>query len=244
MIRGHSTQKELNNGFEIQNIQQRIKSKSRNPVQPKGPVKASYEIPHENWQMKYQYRSPKTVQGIKSKKKQSTPEESSDYGTMSRVDKTEQILVDSVPLLNLHDTQIGNGIFNDVSIDGRKERVASILDEILSIPRLVEANITQRNLKSGAAMSKLLATDSVRQPPSCAGSRASGISSFQGTSRSRQSGQNSIRSKQTEQLLSRPRQFEPKLRRSISTPKIDNIPEKKPIAQRSKTKTGQKSLGH
>jgi len=236
MNRGNNTQKDLKNGFEIQNIQQRIKSKSRNPVQPKGPVKASYEIPQENWEVKYQYRSPKTVQGIKNKKKQNTQEESSDYGTMSRVDKTEQMLVDAIPLLNLNDTHGGNGIFNDVSIDERKERVASILDEILSIPRLVEANITQRNLKSGAAMSKFLATDSVRQPPSYAGSRASGMSSMQGTSRTRQSEKNSSRSKPVEQFSSRPRQFEPKLRRSISTPKLENISERKAIPK-AKTAT-------
>ena len=141
----HLPNKDGRNGF--QEIQQRIKSKNRNPIHSKGPVKASYEIPKENWQVKYQYSSPKTVQGGKIRKQRST-EESSDYGTMSRVDKTEQVLVDAVPRLNLHENNLLRGVFNEISVDERKERVSSILDDILSIPRLVEANITQRSLKS------------------------------------------------------------------------------------------------
>eukprot|EP00092_Neocalanus_flemingeri_P047372 GFUD01053658.1.p1 GENE.GFUD01053658.1~~GFUD01053658.1.p1 ORF type:complete len:472 (-),score=121.85 GFUD01053658.1:30-1445(-) len=217
---------DFRSNFEIQDIQQRIKSKSRNQIQSKGPVKASYEIPQENWKMKYEYRSPKTVQGLKSKK-QKNLEESSDYGTMSRADRNEQILVDTVPYLNLNDNHESNGAFNDISIEDRKERITSILDEILSIPRLVEANITQRSLKSNSAMSKFLTSDKIVN--SHAGSRASRVDSKQSTSRSRQGEQFSSRSKQAEQFLSRPKQFEQRLKRSVSTPKLDLISEGKTL---------------
>lgn len=232
------TKQDLRSSFEIQDIQQRIKSKSRNTVKSKGPVKASYEIPQENWQMKYQYRSPKTVQGVKSKK-QKSHEESSDYGTMSRADKNEQILVDAVPRLNLHDNNDSNGVFNDISVEERKERVSSILDEILSIPRLVEANITQRSLKGNSAMSKLLTSDRTGQASSQSGSRASRVNSKQGTSRE----QFSNRSKQAEQVSSRPRQFEQRLKRSVSTPKLDLISERKTLPHMSKGRNVSKKCG-
>ena len=243
MIRSQNfAKKEFRSSFEIQDIQQRIKSKSRNSMQSKGPVKASYEIPQENWQMKYQYRSPKTVQGVKNKK-QKNPEESSDYGSMSRVDKNEQMLMDAVPRLNLHDNHDSNGAFNDISIEERKERVSSILDEIISIPRLVEANITQRSLKSNSAMSKFLTSDRISQAPSQAGSRASRVDSKLSTSRSRQGDQFSTRSQQVEQFSSRPKQFEQRLKRSVSTPKLDLISEGKTLPQMNKGRHVSKKSG-
>ena len=102
----------------------------------RGPVKASYEIPNRQWQMKYQFNSQpssKTVQngGLKSGKKSGNmkiAEESSEYGTMENPDNNGVM-----PLLNIEDN---NSCFNDVTIEERRERIGSIMDEILSIPRL------------------------------------------------------------------------------------------------------------
>ena len=106
----------------------------------KGPIKASYEIPSKQWQMKYQYNSPsKTISnGSRSGKNgfHKVAEESSEYGTMEND-------LNGVPMLSMNDD---TSCFNDITIDERKERISSILDEILSIPRLAEANITQRSL--------------------------------------------------------------------------------------------------
>merc|ERR1712227_251181 len=68
------------------------------------------------------------------------PEESSEYGTMENNEA-------GVPLLNMNDYNC----FNDVTIEERKKRISSILDEIVSIPRLAEANITQGSLRSGSS---------------------------------------------------------------------------------------------
>merc|ERR1712079_528584 len=72
----------------------------------------------------------------------------------------------ALPQINLNDL---DSSFNDVSIGERRERISSILDEILSIPRLAEANITQRSL-SRSSMARFTGGGSVRA------SRASQIS--------------------------------------------------------------------
>ena len=127
--------------FDSSKFKQKIKSFPSNVPSSKGPVKASYEPPSRQWQMKYQYNSlPSTTvkNGVKCQK--SLPgknaDESSEYGTMENVDN-------GVPLLNINDD---TSSFNDITIEERKERIGAILDEILSIPRLAEANITQRSL--------------------------------------------------------------------------------------------------
>merc|ERR1712227_36384 len=78
------------------------------------------------------------------------PEESSEYGTMENNEA-------GVPLLNMNDYNC----FNDVTIEERKKRISSILDEIVSIPRLAEANITQRSL-SRSSMNRFTGGGSVR----------------------------------------------------------------------------------
>ena len=127
--------------FDSSKFKQKIKSFPNNVPSSKGPIKASYEPPSRQWQMKYQYNSPsKTVKnGVKSHKSLSgkNADESSEYGTMENVDNN------GVPLLNINDD---TSSFNDITIEERKERIGAILDEILSIPRLAEANITQRSL--------------------------------------------------------------------------------------------------
>ena len=81
----------------------------------------------------------------------------------------------AVPVLNL--TTTAGGAFNEISLEERKERIrlldceplyyildtvttflfSGILAEILSIPRLVEANLTQRSLAAGGqAVGRLL----------------------------------------------------------------------------------------
>ena len=123
--------------FDSSRFKQKIKSSPVYKNPSKGPIKASYEIPNKQWQMQYQYNSPsKSVQSkSNSKKGQKIPEESSEYGTMENNEA-------GVPLLNVNDFNC----FNDVTIEERKKRISSILDEIVSIPRLAEANITQRSL--------------------------------------------------------------------------------------------------
>ena len=126
--------------FDSSKFKQKIKNGPNCRNGPsKGPVKASYEMPNKQWQMKYQFNSPsKQLQnGTKSRKTVSSKvvDESSEYGTMENDV--------GVPVLNMGDD---TGCFNDISVEERQERISSILDEILSIPRLAEANITQRSL--------------------------------------------------------------------------------------------------
>ena len=137
--------------FDSSKFKHKIKSGPTFSNSSKGPIKASYELPNRRWQMKYQYNSPsKTVQnGSKSSRK--LAEESSEYGTMENPD------TGSVPLLNIED----NSCFNDVTINERRERIGAILEEILSIPRLAEANITQRSL-SRSSMARFTGGGSVR----------------------------------------------------------------------------------
>ena len=82
-------------------IKQKIKQTPLHPNKSKGPIKASYEIPTNNWQVKYTYSSPKIVQnGSKFRKEPSNQawEERSEQG---------------VPFINLTDN---DSSFNDVSI--------------------------------------------------------------------------------------------------------------------------------
>ena len=158
--------------------------------------------------MKYQFNSPsKTLQnGTKSKKAASAKvvEESSEYGTMENPEP-------GVPHLNMVED---NSFFNEVTIAERRKRIESILDEILSIPRLAEANITQRSL-SRSSMARFTGGGSVRGssqmsrvsrgkeavPGAGAGSRQSGYSRHSVTSQDRR----------------------PALVRSVSSPKLSSV---------------------
>ena len=158
--------------------------------------------------MKYQFNSPsKTLQnGTKSKKAASAKvvEESSEYGTMENPEP-------GVPHLNMVED---NSFFNEVTIAERRKRIESILDEILSIPRLAEANITQRSL-SRSSMARFTGGGSVRGssqmsrvsrgkdavPGAGAGSRQSGYSRHSAASQDRR----------------------PALVRSVSSPKLSSV---------------------
>ena len=89
--------------FDSSRIKQKIKQTSYHQNKSKGPIKASYEIPTKNWQVKYTYNSPKIVQN--GNKFSRALEESSEYGTMENYE----------PIINLtnpdHDSS-----FNDVSV--------------------------------------------------------------------------------------------------------------------------------
>ena len=112
----------------------------------------------------------------------------SDYGTMSNQIEglDEDRLEDMIPGLNLGAES--QTIFNDISIEERRERIQSILSEIMSVPRLSEATLTHRSTRRDE-----------KNPKSHRGSAMS-----------------SIRNGKVSVL------------RSISTPKLDFIPEKKP----------------
>ena len=92
--------------FDSSRIKQKIKQTSYHQNKSKGPIKASYEIPTKNWQVKYTYNSPKTVQN--GNKFSRAVEESSEYGTMENYEPAG-------PIINLtnpdHDSS-----FNDVSV--------------------------------------------------------------------------------------------------------------------------------
>jgi len=68
----------------------------------------------------------------------------SDYGTMSNKVEDE-MLEDMMPGLNLGGG--GGTVFNDISIPERQERIDSIISEILAVPRLSEAILSQRSNK-------------------------------------------------------------------------------------------------
>ena len=167
--------------FDSSKFKHKIKSggpPSSSHQSSRGPIKASYELPNRQWQGKYQYNSPsKTVKNNgKSGKKTGkgtakVAEESSEYGTMENPDNPG-----AVPLLNIEDN---SSCFNDVTIEERRERIGSILDEILSIPRLAEANITKRSL-SRSSMARFTGGGSVRSGSSQMnnGSRASNFSRY------------------------------------------------------------------
>ena len=97
--------------FDSSRIKQKIKQTSYNQNKSKGPLKASYELPTKNWQVKYTYNSPKIVQN--GKKFSRALEESSEYGTMENPDP-------AVPLINLTQTD-QDPSFNDVSIGNDKK---------------------------------------------------------------------------------------------------------------------------
>ena len=124
--------------FDSSKFKQKIKTFPNNGTQQqsRGPIKASYELPTRQWQMKYQFKSPSKSVQSSNKRSLNNAEESSEYGTMENVDNM-------IPQLNIADD---GSSFNDISIEERRERISCIMDEILSIPRLAEANITQRSL--------------------------------------------------------------------------------------------------
>ena len=92
--------------FDSSRIKQKIKQTSYHQNKSKGPIKASYEIPTKNWQVKYTYNSPKIVQN--GNKFSRAAEESSEYGTMENYEP-------AVPIVNLTNTDHDSS-FNDVSV--------------------------------------------------------------------------------------------------------------------------------
>ena len=168
--------------FDSSKFKHKIKSAGQ-PLSSKparGPVKASYEIPNKQWQMKYTYNSQPSSKNVQNgfshksgKKSGKVAEESSEYGTMENPDNNGVM-----PLLNIED----NSCFNDVTIEERRERIGAIMDEILSIPRLAEANITKRSL-SRSSMTRFTGGGSVSRAGSSqmmnnGSSRASNFSRF------------------------------------------------------------------
>ena len=57
---------------------------------------------------------------------------------------------DLIPNLNLTRDSLGQGeeatIFNDITIEERQERVQSIINDIMSVPKLSEVNISNKIL--------------------------------------------------------------------------------------------------
>ena len=90
--------------FDSSRIKQKIKQTSYHQNKSKGPLKASYELPTKNWQVKYTYNSPKIVQN--GKKFSRALEESSEYGTMENYEP-------AMPNINLNDH---TNSFNDISV--------------------------------------------------------------------------------------------------------------------------------
>ena len=95
--------------FDSSKIKQKIKQTPNYQNKSKGPIKASYELPTKNWQVKYTFNSPKTVQnGSRFRRSQ---EESSEYGTMENYEQ-------ALPHINLNDH---SNSFNDISIGNYRE---------------------------------------------------------------------------------------------------------------------------
>jgi len=95
---------------------------------------------HSN--VRYQFTSDrKPSQGRKHTGARTLDTDTSDYGTMSRGDQDMECgrLTEGVAGLHLEE---------EVTIDERRERIHSVLDEILSVPRLADANLTQRKLSN------------------------------------------------------------------------------------------------
>ena len=94
--------------FDSSRIKQKIKQTSYHQNKSKGPIKASYELPTKDWQVKYSaYNSPKIVQNG-NKFSSRALEESSEYGTMENCEPT-------VPNINLTNPD-QDFSFSDVSV--------------------------------------------------------------------------------------------------------------------------------
>merc|ERR1719186_1278741 len=80
----------------------------------------------------------------------------SDYGTMSnQVD--DQYLDDLIPNLNLSGDSFNNEtVFNDITVQERRDRIESIINDIMSVPKLAEAGLTQRGAVSQEKIRKYL----------------------------------------------------------------------------------------
>jgi len=81
----------------------------------------------------------------------------SDYGTMSnQVD--DQYLDDLIPNLNLSGDSFDNDntVFNDITIQERRDRIESIINDIMSVPKLAEAGLSQRGAVSQEKIRKYL----------------------------------------------------------------------------------------
>jgi len=185
------------NGIRTKN--KRINSSS----DKKGPMKACYNPQEDKWALKYSYRSSQTVQKPTSATRRSDKnnfDSSSDYGTMSRPDADEDhFQQDAVPSLNLNNGGGNNKMntFNDISIALRRERIDNILSDIMSVPRLVDSNLSRRTLSRSSSVRRHVSSDRMSDAGSVADSRISKRS--HGSSSS--------------------------LRRSASSPKLDFIPE-------------------
>ena len=92
--------------FDSSKIKEKIKQTPAYRNKSKGPIKASYEIPTKNWQVKYTFNSPKTVQNGSSTRFRKAQEESSEYGTMENYEP-------AMPNINLNDH---TNSFNDISV--------------------------------------------------------------------------------------------------------------------------------
>jgi len=104
-------------------------------------------------------------------------ENTSDYGTMSN-QVEDQLLEDLIPNLNLSQDSQGNdgSIFNDITVHERQERIQSIINDIMSVPKLSEAGLTQRGALSQEKIRKYLSHENLS---SRNGSSVSGMTSKQ-----------------------------------------------------------------
>jgi len=206
----------------------RTKNKRNGSISDKkGPMKACYNPQEDKWALKYSYRSSQTVQDHSNHSKPTSAkrrfdkncESSSDYGTMSRPDPDEENLPqlqEPVPSLNL----IGGSsnkmnTFNDVSIALRRERIDNILSDIMAVPRLIESNLSRRTLSRSSSVRRHVSNDRTSEAGSVANSRASGsVASSRVNKRNHASSSS--------------------LRRSVSSPKLDYIPEIKSTNKKSR----------
>jgi len=124
---------------------------------------------------------------------------SSDYGTMSNQVAEEQNLDDLIPGLNLTDSS--GCIFNDIAVHQRQERIDSIVREIMAVPCLSEAVLTHRSSVNQDKLRKYLSNENLSTRTSAMSGRTSNLR------------KPSSRSKA------------PTLHRSISSPKLSNVPE-------------------
>lgn len=101
----------------------------------------------------------------------------SDYGTMSnQVD--DQYLDDLIPNLNLSGDSFNNEtVFNDITVQERRDRIESIINDIMSVPKLAEAGLTQRGAVSQEKIRKYLSHENLssRNVTSMSGGGGGGI---------------------------------------------------------------------
>lgn len=188
----------------------------------KGPMKACYNPQQDKWALKYSYQSKPTSANRRIDK--NNFDSSSDYGTMSRPDADEDNFPqfqEVVPNLNLNNGLNSNKMntFNDISIALRRERIGNILSDIMSVPRLVDSNLSRRSLSRSSSVRRHVSND-----------------------RMSDAGSPSVASVANSRLSKRSHGTSSSLRRSVSSPKLDFIPEiKAPSRKKRENKPG--SLG-